>query len=340
MVTRTAAATETETRRLAAPAVPPLRIVFFGTPEFAVPSLSALLAASPHTVVGVVTQPDRPRGRGHKTSDAPVKARAVETGVPILQPERMKDPAFLDALSALSADLGVVAAYGRILTDAILAVPRLGMINVHASLLPRWRGAAPVHRTVIAGETSTGVTIMRVVKALDAGPTIVKEHHPIGPDDTSVDVERALAHIGARLVVAVVDLMARNNASEWPQDEALATYAHRLTKDDGVIDWSWSAARIHNLIRGLHPWPHAFSFVQGKRVILRRSAVETSDADRVVLDPPGKILEADPDRLTVATGSGVLRIVEIQPEGKRPMGVREFLAGHHLTPGERFTPAP
>jgi methionyl-tRNA formyltransferase len=340
MVTRTAAGTETETRRSAAPAVPPLRIVFFGTPEFAVPSLSALLAASPHTVVGVVTQPDRPRGRGHKTSDAPVRARAVETGVPILQPERMKDPAFLDALFALHADLGVVAAYGRILTDAILAVPRLGMINVHASLLPRWRGAAPVHRAVIAGETGTGVTIMRVVKALDAGPTIVKEHHPIGPDDTSVDVERALAHIGARLVVAVVDLMARNNASEWPQDEALATYAHRLTKDDGVIEWSWSAVRIHNLIRGLHPWPHAFSFVQAKRVILRRSTVEASDVDRVLLDPPGKILEADADRLTVATGSGVLRIVEIQPEGKRPMGVREFLAGHRLTPGERFTPAP
>jgi methionyl-tRNA formyltransferase len=340
MVTSATTSSRTETQRPGAPAVPPLRIVFFGTPEFAVPSLSALLAAAPHTVVGVVTQPDRPRGRGHKTSDAPVKARAVDARVPILQPERMKDPAFLQALSALNADLGVVAAYGRILTDAILAIPRLGMINVHASLLPRWRGAAPVHRAVIAGETSTGVTIMRVVKALDAGPTIVKEHHSIGPDDTSVDVERALAHMGARLVVAVVDLMARNNASEWPQDEALATYAHRLTKDDGVIDWSYSAARLHNLIRGLHPWPHAFSFIHGKRVILRRSTVEASDPDRAVLDPPGKVLEADGDRLAVATGSGVLCIVEIQAEGKRPMSAREFLAGHRLTHGDRFTPAP
>jgi methionyl-tRNA formyltransferase len=260
----------------------------------------------------------------------------------------MKDPAFLDALAALTADLGIVAAYGRILTEEMLAIPRLGMINVHASVLPRYRGAAPVHRAVIAGETSTGVTIMRVVKALDAGPTIVKAHHPIGPDDTSEDVERVLARIGARLVVAVVDLMARDNAAEWPQDDALATYAHRLTRDDGVIDWSCSAARIHNLIRGLHPWPHAFSFVQGKRIILRRSTLDVP----AVLDPAGgeggsgpetaagSIVEADGDRLIVSTGDGLLRIVEIQAEGKRPMQTREFLAGHRLIAGDRFAPVP
>src|SRR5262249_58663955 len=161
-----------------------LRIVFFGTPEFAVPTLDALLA-SRHQVVGVVTQPDRPRGRGQKTSDAPVKARALAAGAPILQPERMKDPAFMDALAAFGADLGVVAAYGKILTDAVLATPRLGMINVHASLLPKHRGAAPVHRAIIAGEVETGVTIMRVVKALDAGPMLAIVRRPIGPDETS-----------------------------------------------------------------------------------------------------------------------------------------------------------
>ena len=330
-------AAQTAARLPTAGSVPPLRIVFLGTPAFAVPSLEALLAAAPHRVVGVVTQPDRPRGRGQKTSDAPVKARAVEAGIPILQPERMKDPVFLDALAAWNADLGVVAAYGRILTDAILAIPRLGMINVHASLLPRYRGAAPVHRAVIAGDTDTGVTIMRVVKALDAGPTIVKEHHPIGPDDTSDEVERALATIGARLVVAVVDLMARGNAAEWPQDESLATYAHRVTKEDGVIDWSCSANRIHNLIRGLHPWPHAFSFIDGKRMILRRSAVDTPGASPAA---PGTIVEADGDRLIVATGDGLLRLTEIQAEAKRPMNARDFLAGHRLTIGDRFTPAP
>jgi methionyl-tRNA formyltransferase len=342
-------ATRTETRA-AAPVVPSLRIVFFGTPAFAVPSLDALLRASPHTVVGVVTQPDRPRGRGQKISDAPVKARAVDAGLPVLQPERMKDPAFLDALAAWGADLGVVAAYGRILTEAILAVPRLGMINVHASLLPRYRGAAPVHRAVIAGETSTGVTIMRVVKALDAGAMFLKEHRPIGPDETSDEVERALAQIGARLLVAAVDKIARGSAVETPQNDAESTYAHRLTREDGAIDWGWPAIRIHNLIRGLHPWPHAFSFVQGKRVILRRSALDAPgpeapgrqaiDVGRVLLDPPlppGTIFEADGDRLIVATGDQALRLIEIQAEGKRPMSAREFLAGHRLTPGDRFT---
>lgn len=329
-----------------------LRIVFFGTPEFAVPSLDALLAASPHVVVGVVTQPDRPRGRGQKLSDAPVKARAATARLPVLQPDRMKDPALLERLAALDADLGIVAAYGRILTDPILATPRLGMINVHASLLPRYRGAAPVHRAVIAGERSTGVTIMRVVKALDAGGMMAKEHRPIGPDETSDEVERDLAQLGARLLVTVVDQIARGNAQERPQDEADATYAHRLTKDDGVIDWRWPAVRVHNLIRGLHPWPHAFSFVQGKRLILRRSAVETpgpegprlqqADGGRVLIDPPhpGTILEAGGDRLIVATGDDPLRIVEIQGEGTRSMSPREFLAGHRLTAGDRFTAAP
>jgi len=330
-----------------------LKIVFFGTPAFAVPSLDALLLARPHIVVGVVTQPDRPHGRGQKVSDAPVKARAVAAGLPVLQPARMKDQALLDALSAWNADLGVVAAYGRILTDAILAMPRLGMINVHASMLPRYRGAAPVHRAVIAGEISTGITIMRVVMALDAGGMIAKEARRIEPDETSDEVERDLATLGARMLVAVVDQIARGNTQETPQDEEAATYAHRLTKDDGIIDWSWPALRVHNLIRGLHPWPHAFSFLHGKRFIFRRSAIDTPgpkgpglqppDVGRVLLDPPvppGTILEADGDRLIIATGGGALRVTEIQAEGKRPMTPREFLAGHRLTAGDRFTSAP
>jgi methionyl-tRNA formyltransferase len=248
-----------------------LRIVFFGTPEFAVPSLDALLR-SRHRVVGAVSQPDRPRGRGQKTTDAPVKARAATAGLPILQPERLKDQAFLDALRALDADLGVVAAYGRILTDAVLAIPRLGLINVHASLLPRYRGAAPVHRAIMAGERETGVTIMRVVKALDAGPMLAAVRRPIGPDETSDEVERHLARLGADLLVTSTDSLWMGHATETPQDDALATYAHRLTREDGIIDWSWPAERIHNLIRGLHPWPHAFTFFHGTRLILRASS--------------------------------------------------------------------
>ena len=196
-----------------------LRIVFFGTPEFAVPTLDALLR-SPHEVVGVVTQPDRPRGRGQKTTAGPVKSRAATAGLATLQPERLKDPAFLDALTALGADLGVVAAYGKILTDAVLATPRLGMVNVHASLLPKYRGAAPVHRAILAGDFETGVTIMRVVKALDAGPMLAKVVTAIGLDDTSDEIERDLAWLGADLLVTTIDALAEGRAHETPQHDA------------------------------------------------------------------------------------------------------------------------
>jgi methionyl-tRNA formyltransferase len=313
-----------------------LRIVFFGTPEFAVPTLDALLA-SRHQVVGVVTQPDRPRGRGQKTTAGPVKLRALSAGLPVLQPERLKDQSFLDALAALGADLGVVAAYGKILTDVVLATPRLGMVNVHASLLPRYRGAAPVHRAVIAGETETGVTIMRVVKALDAGGMLAKVTRAIGPDDTSDEVERDLASLGANLLVTTIDALADDRVSEAPQNDAEATYAHRLTKDDGVVDWTRSASDIHNQIRGLHPWPHAFTFARGQRVILHRSAQAAADAGTGL---PGSLLEAAGDRLVVATGAGALQILVMQAEGKRPIAARDFLAGHPLAAGDRFTPAP
>lgn len=295
------------------------------------PTLDALLA-SRHSVVAVVTQPDRPRGRGHKIIDAPVKARAAAASVPLFQPSRLKDPVFLDWLRGLAADLGVVAAYGKILTDEVLAMPRLGLINVHASLLPAYRGAAPVHRAVIAGEAETGVTIMRVVKALDAGPMLASERRAIGPDDTSDVVEQDLARIGARLLTRSVDDLAAGRAVETPQDDAAATYAHRLTKDDSHIDWSQSAATIHNRIRGLHPWPHASSFVNGRRLILLRSSVEIGDVRE-----PGTILNAHGDHLTVATGEGVLRLLAVQPEGKRAMAVRDFLAGRPISSGDRFT---
>jgi methionyl-tRNA formyltransferase len=312
-----------------------LRIVFFGTPEFAVPTLEALLR-SRHHVVGAVTQPDRPRGRGQKTTAGPVKARALAAGLPVLQPERMKDQSFLDALAALSTDLGVVAAYGRILTDVLLATPRLGMVNVHASLLPRYRGAAPVHRAVIAGETETGVTIMRVVKALDAGPMLATVTRAIGPDDTSDEVERDLASLGADLLVSTIDGLADDRVVETPQHDAEATYAQRLTKDDGIVDWTRSSGDIHNQIRGLHPWPHAFTFARGERVILHRSTHAVGDPAAL----SGSVLEAAGDRLVVATGAGALQILVIQAEGKRPMAARDFLAGHPLAPGDRFTAAP
>ena len=310
----------------------PLRILFFGTPDFALVTLEALLR-SRHRVVGAVTQPDKPRGRGQRVAESPVKQRAFAAGVPVLQPMRLRDEAFLDRIAALEADLGVVAAYGKILTDRVLAMPRLGLVNVHASVLPSYRGAAPVHRAVIAGDTETGVTIMRVVKALDAGPMLAVARHPIAADETSEQLEQELAALGADLLVATLDELSAGRARETPQNEALATYATRLTKDDGIVDWTWTAQRLHNLIRGLHPWPHAFTSLQGRRVILHRSAVP--DVLPATTDP-GTVIETHRDRIRVATGVGALDLLEVQAEGKRKMTVREFLAGHSVAVGDRF----
>jgi methionyl-tRNA formyltransferase len=311
----------------------PLRIVFFGTPDFAVPTLEALYS-SRHPVVGVVTQPDRARGRGHHSQPGPIKQVAATHRSTILQPTRLRDDEFLDALKALAPDLGVVAAYGRILTDAVLGIPTRGLINVHASLLPKYRGAAPIHRAVMAGDTLTGVTIMRVVKALDAGPMISTTAHPIGEHETSAEVERELARIGAGTLVQAVDALAAGTASETPQDEAEATYAHKIEKADGIIDWSRSARHIHNQIRGLHPWPHAYSDLLGERIILLRSEVERELP--AAQAPPGTVLDADPNRFTVQTGDGVLRLLTLQREGRRPLTAREFLAGRRIEPGARF----
>lgn len=310
-----------------------LKVVFFGTPTFAVPTLDALLSSS-HQVVGVVTQPDKPRGRGQKPSDAPVKARARDAGLPVLQPATLKDSAFVSELANLGVDIGVVAAYGKILTEAVLAVPRLGMINVHASLLPRYRGAAPVHRAVVAGEAMTGVTIMRVVKALDAGAMLATVERPIDPNDTSEAVESDLARLGATALVQTLDRLALGPIAEVPQDDSLATYAHRLTKEDGVIDWRRSASAIHNQIRGLRPWPHAFSYVDGTRLILLASTWSSDQSGA----EPGTILSAHGDELSVSTGAGTLFLTELQAEGRRPGRTREFLAGRHLSPGQRFGP--
>lgn len=313
----------------------PLRVVFFGTPEFAVPTLEALLT-SPSDVVAVVTQPDRPRGRGHKTTASPVKAAALAADRRVLQPDSVKDEAFLFELSRLAPDLGVVAAYGQILSNAALAIPRLGMINVHASILPAYRGAAPVHRAVINGDTETGVTIMRVVRALDAGPMLAVARRGIALEETSEEVERDLAEIGAPLLLEAVQGLREGSLVEQPQDNADATYAPRLTRDDGRIDWTWPAERIHNLIRGLHPWPHADTFLGSRRLILHRSR-PAPDPIRVA---PGGIVDATGDRLLVSTGEGNLDILEIQIEGKRPMSIREFLSGHPMVPGVMFQSSP
>jgi methionyl-tRNA formyltransferase len=309
-----------------------LRIVFFGTPAFAVPTLEALLG-SRHRVLGVVSQPDRPRGRGQKLEPTPVKSAALAAGLPVHQPERLKTPDFMGAFSAMQPDLAVVAAYGKIIAESVIAIPRLGMINVHASLLPKYRGAAPIQRAVLNGDPETGVTIMRIVKELDAGAMFAKVTVPIGPDATSDEVERELAGRGGALLVEVVDRIADGTAREEPQNDAEATYAPKITREEGTIDWGRSAQAIHDQVRGLTPWPRAWTHLGAARLILVTTSVEAST------DPsaPGSVIEASADRLVVRAGEGALRIVSLQPEGRRAMSARDFLAGRPLVPGTRFS---
>ena len=313
----------------------PLRIAFFGTPEFAVPTLQALID-SRHQVAALVSQPDRPKGRGHKLVATPTKSVAEARGVPVLQPDRIRDEAFLRAIADLELDLAVVAAYGRILPEPLLALPRLGMINVHASLLPAYRGAAPVHRAVIDGLAETGVTIMRVVRELDAGPMLAAARRPIAPDETSVEVERGLASLGAPLLLSVVEQMAAGTAMETPQNIALATYAPKIQKIEGAIDWALPASRIHNLVRGLQPWPLVSGWLEGRRYLIHRTEL----ADERASTAGGTVIAAASAMLMIAGGDGrALRILQIQPEGKRVMDAREFLAGHAVRVGSQFAPA-
>ena len=312
-----------------------VRIVFFGTPRFAVPTLIRLLA-SRHRVVAVVTQPDRPRGRGQRASATPAKQVAQDHGLPVFDPTRLRDAQFIDSLSATAPDLGVVAAYGQIIPETVLNIPRHGMINVHASLLPAYRGAAPIQRAIMAGETETGVTIMRVVPALDAGPILTRERQSIALDDTADVIERRLADVGAELLVRTIDPFLAGDIREQPQDETAATYAPRLVTADGQIDWRKPARVIHDQVRALHPSPHAFARLNGRRYLILHSATVSLDRAVDAVDA-GRILDARHDRFLVAAGDGAgLAILRIQPEGRRAMSARDFLAGHDVEPGSAF----
>jgi len=312
-------------------------IVFFGTPQFAVPALEALLA-SRHHVPLVVTQPDKRRDRGQKVTDAPVKAAARAHGVPVFQPERLRDPDVAEVLRRHSPDLAVVAAYGKLIPGHLLALPRLGMLNVHASLLPKYRGAAPVHRAIMNGESTTGVTIMQIVEALDAGDMLAKSVRAIGADDTSEQLEQALADDGAGLLLEVLDRLEAGTVRAEPQDESASTYAPRLRKEEGLIDWTQPARRIHDQVRGLFPWPHAYSYLDGARLIVWKT--DATPEVHLKVDAtsaqPGTIVDVTRDTIEVATGDGRIALTEIQAEGRRPMNTRDFLAGRTVRPGTKF----
>ena len=315
------------------PGTESMRILFMGSGEIARPTLERLLDSDAHEVVAVVTQPDRPRGRKLLVAACPVKAFAQAQGVPVWTPEKVGEDAVVDAIVALAPDLIVVAAYGQYIKPAILDIPPFEAVNLHPSLLPKYRGAAPIRMAIANGEKTTGVTTLYVASEMDAGDTILQESTAIGPDDTAESLAPRLAEIGARLMVKTVDLMQEGRAPRIPQDHAAATYVHKLTKEDGRIDWSLPAETIRNRVRGFTPWPGCFCpTAPGSKKSLKIRSVRVEAGT----GPPGSVLAVGGDGPLLATGEHALRLLEVQPEGKRPMTGAAFLQGHPLQPGDRF----
>ncbi len=304
-----------------------------GTPEFAVPSLEALLR-SEDQVVGVVTQPDRPKGRGHELAPAPVKLLCLQEGLPILQPLKMKDPAFLDALKAWQPELIAVAAFGRILPKVVLDLPPRGCVNVHGSLLPKYRGAGPIQWAIIKGERETGITTMLMDEGMDTGAILLQERLAINPDETAGELSARLAEVGGRLLIETIRRLKAGALQPRAQDHTQATMAPLLKKEDGWITWNAEASEIVNRVRGLSPWPGAFTYAGDERWIIWRAAIE--DCAREGKGPapvPGTIVEASKDGILVATGRGLLAILELQPANSRRMTAAQYVAGHSLPPG-------
>lgn len=304
-----------------------LRLVFAGTPEFAAEHLKALLD-TPHQIVAVYTQPDRPAGRGQKLMPSPVKQLALQHGLPVLQPPTLRDPAAQEELRALAPDLMVVVAYGLILPQAVLDIPRLGCINSHASLLPRWRGAAPIQRAVQAGDAESGVTVMQMEAGLDTGPMLLKATTPITTGDTGGSLHDRLAQLGPQAVVQAIAGLAAGTLQGEVQDDALATYAHKLNKDEARIDWSRPADELERLVRAFNPWPICHSTLDGQP--LKVLAAEPAEGR----GQPGQILDASKDGLTVACGEGALRLTRLQLPGGKPLAFADLYNSRR----EQFAP--
>jgi methionyl-tRNA formyltransferase len=306
----------------------PLRILFMGTAELARASLQALLASALFEVAAVVTQPDRPKGRELKPHPSPVKKIAVEAGLPLLQPERARDAAFISSVAALAPDLIVVAAYGQLLPPSILGLPQFGCVNVHASLLPKYRGAAPIQWAILNNEQETGVTIMKMSEGLDTGDILTQKATPIGPEETAAQLHERLATLGAELLASTLPAYCVGAIRPIPQDNAAATHARKISREDGRIDWSQTAPALRNRIRAFTPWPGAYVnlTIRGKPRLVKfwRAAVEPSQGH------PGQILQADRNGLVIACGRDALRIQQLQVEGGRQMTAAEFVAGHPL----------
>ncbi|RNC68108.1 MAG: methionyl-tRNA formyltransferase [Desulfuromonadales bacterium] len=303
-----------------------LRIIFMGTPEFACPTLHKLIDRG-EEVIAVVTQPDRPKGRGQKLVPPPVKVIAEEHGIPVLQPLKVRAPEVIAQIRVLNPDLIVVVAFGQILPQSLLDIPRYGCINIHASLLPRYRGAAPLNWCLVNGETETGITTMQMDAGLDTGDMLLKRAIPIDPDEDAQSLHDRLSLLGAETIDDTLDQLLAGTLTREKQDDTLTCYAPMLKKEDGLIDWSLEPQQIKNLVRGLTPWPGAYTLLDGKTLKLCSVTVgEGSGA-------PGEILSADKKGISVACGSGSILVTELQLEGRKCLSATDFLAGCRLEPG-------
>jgi methionyl-tRNA formyltransferase len=319
-----------------------LRIVFMGTPEFSVPSLQALVAAG-YEVAGVFTQPDRPRGRGYKVTYSPVKEAALAAGLPVYQPRRLREPEALAALRALQPDVIVVVAFGQLLPKAVLELPPLGCVNVHASLLPKYRGAAPIQAAIAAGETVTGVTTMYMDEGLDTGDIILQRAVPIEPEDDAGTLHDKLARVGAELLVETLRRIEAGDAPRIPQDHTQATYAPKVEREHARIDWHRGTKELFNHVRAYRPWPGAYT-VHGERILkvldvapLNDDSTPAGEREGEGAGPaPGEVLAVTADGFVVQTGAGRLLVRQVQPPNKQPMSGRDYVNGYRLSVGDRL----
>ena len=304
-----------------------MKVVYMGTPDFAVAPMESILAAG-HEIIGVFTQPDKPKGRGYELAPPPVKVCALAHSLTVYQPKTLRDGAALETLRGLHPDVIVVAAYGKILPGEIIHLPEYGCINIHASLLPKYRGAAPIQRCILDGETETGVTVMYMDEGLDTGDMLIKESTPIGPDETAGSLHDRLAQMGAALIVNALALLSNGTAPREKQDGSLSCYASMLDKSISGIDWNKTNRQVHNQVRGLNPWPVASSALNGKTDKIFKTKCSAKQGE------PGTVLSIEP--LAVACSEGSVEILELQLEGKKRMNAADFLRGHKILPGSRF----
>jgi methionyl-tRNA formyltransferase len=310
-----------------------LKIIYMGTPQFAIPPLEAILAAG-HEVLAVVTQADKPKGRDQKLAGSPVKEAAIQQGIAVLQPPRIKAAEAIAEMRAYHADIYVVAAYGQLLSEEILAIPPLGCLNIHASLLPRFRGAAPIERAIIAGERETGITIMQMDKGLDTGDILLAANIPIADQDTGGTLREKLSILGASLVTEALTKIENGSIIKTKQDDAAATYAPPLKREEGRLDWGMSATALERRVRGFNPWPGTYTRYQSKT--LKVWSADCEEWPGAKKQKPGTIIDIKKDRLVVACGEDGLALKELQLEGKKRMAVKDFLLGKRFTVGEMF----